>query len=461
METFASVPEREEKTDGSNSNQNGGVVLSTARLWMWAAVIGLVGGLLALAYYIIMREALHYVWDVGAHTNQLALGYVPAFHPVILLVTTVGGFIVGLLLHYMGTPGEIAAVVNNIHMEHGRIDPSQTPSMTAVSLASIVSGGSAGPEAPLVQIIGSFGSWLGDKLKLRGDLVRTLTFCGMGAALGAFFGAPLGGAIFALEIPHRRGLEYYEALMPSILAAVVAFFIFRSFIGYNGAIYHFPAITSLTVGAVFWGVVAGIVGAGIGTLFIVLFHGVEHLLYPLAKQKILLATIGGVLIGLIAQLAPATLFWGEYQIDALLHAGGPLAHMHGIYVAAGLLLLLALMKTLAVGATLHSGFRGGFIFPLFFIGAAVGVALSLVLSLWFPQLPAPVIILGIMAATNVAVTKTPISTVVILTSLSGTAFIPALVAACFASFLLTTRVSLISTQRSRISALGGKRLQAG
>jgi hypothetical protein len=38
---------------------------------------------------------------------------------------------------------------------------------------------------------------------------------------------------------------------------------------------------------------------------------------------------------------------------------------------------------------------------------------------------------------------------VILSTLSGTTFMPALAAASFASFLLTTRVSLIRTQRSR------------
>jgi H+/Cl- antiporter ClcA len=453
LKTVTRLPEREEKIDRAHSSEGDGVVLSSGRLWMWACVIGVAGGFLALAYYAVMRLLLHYVWERGARIDQSNLGYLPTFRPAILVITTAGGFVVGLLSHLLGTPGEIAAVVDNIHMEHGRIDPKQTPSMTAISLASIAAGGSAGPEAPLVQIIGSFGSWVGDRLKLRGDLVRTLTFCGMGAALGAFFGAPLGGALFALEIPHRRGLEYYEALVPSILAALVAFLVFRSFVGYDGAIYHLAAIPSVTVGTVLIGAAAGIGGAIIGTLFILLFHQIERLFHPLIKHTILLATLGGLLIGIIAQLAPMTLFWGENQISALLHAGEPLLLAKGVYGAAALLLLLALLKAMAVGATLHSGFRGGFIFPLFFIGAAVGIALSLVLGVWFPQLPTPVIVLGVMAATNVAVTKTPISTIVILSSLTGTAFIPSLVAACFASFLLTTRVSLIATQRSRTPSL--------
>ena len=47
------------------------------------------------------------------------------------------------------------------------------------------------------------------------QVVRILTITGMAAGFTVLFGAPLGSAVFALEILHRRGLEYYEALMPA------------------------------------------------------------------------------------------------------------------------------------------------------------------------------------------------------------------------------------------------------
>ena len=98
------------------------------------------------------------------------------------------------------------------------MDPKQTPGMVATSLVSITAGGSLGPEAPLVQINGSLGSWIAEKLNLSLKHTRVMTFCGMGAALAAFFGDPIGGPMFALEIPHRRGLEYYEAIIPAMVA---------------------------------------------------------------------------------------------------------------------------------------------------------------------------------------------------------------------------------------------------
>ena len=60
-----------------------------------------------------------------------------------------------------------------------------------------------------------------------------------------------------------------------------------------------------------------------------------------------------------------------------------------------------------------------------------------------------VAIVGMMAAVNVAVTKTPISTSGILVTLTGTSMMPVVIAASLVSLLLTTRLNLIQTQRER------------
>ena len=395
--------------------------------------------MLAAAYYYLLEGGLHLVWEILA----------PAVGPI-WLVTAIGGALVGLSIRYLGRPGEIAAVVDNIHLRRGRIDIRQTPSMVVTSLLSISFGGSAGPEAPLVQIIGSLGSRLGDRLRLYGHLVRTLTFCGMAAALGAFFGAPLGGALFALEIPHRRGMEYYEALIPALLSAFLSFEIFRLLVPGQQVLYPFATLPSVTLLNVGLGIVLGVVGAGAGVLFIALFRTVGRALERFEARPVLLATAGGLAFGLLASLFPGDLpetllFWGEYQTRGLLVGADALADRFG-GVAVAVLLLLAVAKALAIGLTLHSGFRGGFIFPLFFIGATLGMALSFSTG---GRVPLAVAALCLMAAINVAVTRTPISTTVILTTLSGTSMVPVIGAASLVSFLITTPVALIRTQRPR------------
>jgi H+/Cl- antiporter ClcA len=422
--------------------------LNYQQLVFCAALIGIAGGLVATAYYYVLEACLHTVW----HTiPEQLFPFLPASFPVwnyVWIATTIGGFFVGLTLHFMGLPGEVAMVVDKVH-DPGRIDLRQTPAMILASLFSITAGGSAGPEAPLVQIIGSFGGWLSEKLRLTLVNTRVLTFCGMSAALGAFFGAPLGGALFALEIPHRRGLEYYEALIPAVLSAILSFFVFRFNTGLTiGGMYHFPAIPELTLLHLGQGFLLGVLGALVAILFVWLFRGIGALVKTVEHHTILLATMGGLAIGLIALAVPQTLFFGEKEIQEIIQTGSALG--------LPMLLVIGFTKMLAIGFTLHSGFRGGFIFPLFYLGAVFG----LVISLGLPEIHPTIAMVCMMAAINVAITKTPISTTVILSVLSSTSMVPVIIIASFTSFLLTTQVSLIRTQRSRTLFPGNPNAEA-
>lgn len=173
---------------------------------------------------------------------------------------------------------------------------------------------------------------------------------------------------------------------------------------------------------------------------------IGYLSQYLEHQTILLATLGGLSIGLIALVYPQTLFFGEKEIETIVDTGAGFG--------AAMLLAIALAKMLAVSCTLHSGFRGGFIFPLFYIGAAVGLAISLAV----PQIHPTIGMVCMMAAVNVAVTKTPISTTIILSVLSDTAMVSTIAIASFMSFFLTSKVCLIQTQRSRTLAIAAENL---
>jgi H+/Cl- antiporter ClcA len=82
--------------------------------------------------------------------------------------------------------------------------------MVVASLFSIVGGGSLGPEAPLVAICAALGGFISRRIfKQRNrNVVRKHTLMGMAGALAAFFGVPLGGALFALEVnsPFQSGV---------------------------------------------------------------------------------------------------------------------------------------------------------------------------------------------------------------------------------------------------------------
>ncbi|NEQ55389.1 MAG: chloride channel protein, partial [Leptolyngbya sp. SIO3F4] len=376
--------------------------------------------------------------------REFILGWFPAWLPhwhYTWIVATVGGLGVGLCLHYLGLPGEMALVIDRVH-DAGRLEPKQTPGMIATSLISITAGGSLGPEAPLVQINGSIGSWIADKLGLTLKNMRVMTFCGMGAALAAFFGDPIGGPMFALEIPHRRGLEYYEAIIPAMVAGICSFAVFRMGTGLEvGGIYNFGRFGTLP--SLSWlnlveGAALGLIGALAGILFIGIFRAIKWMIQRIEHRHIVLALMGGLGIGWIAVLYPATLFFSEQQIETQL-----LAQSASLGIVT--LLGICLTKMLAICFTIHGGFRGGFIFPLFFTGASLGLAIAF----GIPSIHPTIAVLCCMAAINVAITKTPISTTIILTVLSDTTILPVVAIASFTSFLLTSNIGLLKTQRAR------------
>ncbi len=182
------------------------------RVVCWAA-IGVGSGLFAGLYWTVLELLTHVLRSFQGVS--------------LLIVMPLSGLLIGLILHVLGNPGEISLIVDNIHSRGGRIDTRQNPSMVLSSLVSISSGGSLGPEAPMVQVTGSFGTWVADRLRLQGEDVRSLSVAGMAAGFTALFGAPLGGAFFALEILHHQHVaEYYEAVLPAVVSSCASYIVF-------------------------------------------------------------------------------------------------------------------------------------------------------------------------------------------------------------------------------------------
>lgn len=412
-----------------------------------SGLVGIGGGLVAAAVHAVLELATNAVWDdlVPRALDHGALG------PALFVVPVAAGVVVGLVLRAWGSPGEIAAVVDDIHLKHGRLELRATPAMAATSFATIVGGGSLGPEAPLVQIVGSLASTLADRLRLRDEEVRTLTLSGMSAALAAFFGSPLGGALFALEIPHRRGLEYFEALLPAAVSGTVSHVVFAELVGEWGAPIALAGGPRVGLAAFATAVGLGLVGALVAAVFQRVLHATGALFGPLEKRPVLRAALGGLALGAIAlPFAPPfpvmPFFFGERQIPSVLGAASALVDGHGALAVSGVFVVLALAKMLAIATTVHSGFRGGFIFPLFFVGAAVGVAIATASRGGIdPTLAA----LCTMAAVNVAVTKTPLGTTVVVAGFAAPSLLPLVLASSLVGFAASTRVSVIRTQRGR------------
>jgi H+/Cl- antiporter ClcA len=184
----------------------------TRSVLLWAA-LGIICGLFAALYWIVLFQLMQKL----EHFSGLHL----------LFVMPLAGLLIGLVIHRLGNPGEIGLIIDNIHLNGGRLAMRENPSMILSSLISIASGGSAGPEAPMVQVTGSIGTWLADRFRLHGEALRTLSIAGMASGFTVLFGAPLGGAFFALEILHHQHVVLYaEAILPAVVASCAGYTIF-------------------------------------------------------------------------------------------------------------------------------------------------------------------------------------------------------------------------------------------
>lgn len=268
--------------------------------------------------------------------------------------------------------------------------------------------------------------------------IRTITITGMAAAFTVLFGAPLGAAVFALEILHRRGLEYYEALMPAVVGSLAGYAVYVVVTGVGlEPVWRLPDAGVVRGEDLLWAVACGAVGALVAIAFTYANRGLGVVM---AKVPVLARPFaGGLALAVLAWMSPYALTFGEAQLGTVAVTD----------LAMRTLLLAAVAKLVASSVALSSGWKGGFIIPLFFIGACLGRAGHLMI----PHTNEAVLMTALMVACNVGVTKTPLGSVLVVTEMAGLTLLPTTLIASVVALVLTSNVALIDSQRQRSDAM--------
>lgn len=391
-----------------------------SRMFILWAILGLIGGIISGSYWVVLMLLTDFL---GTWQGWL-----------VIPVMAISGLLAGLVIHFIGDPGEMELIVNNIRFNKGKLDPKNNPSMVLSSLLCVASGGSLGPEAPLVQVTGSTGTLLGKLLRIKGEELRSLSIAGMASGFTALFGAPLGGSLFSLEIlHHKHSVQYYKAIIPALVASGFSYVIFAIIVQLGlGPMWNLPSYEMETFfdfgWAVFFGVLATLVGWG----FIFCTKFFKNLFGKLTTPIYIKTLIGGILLGAIAFYIPLTRYFSHFEINELLEAEGSIQFLAAVLI----------FKIIAIAITVTSGWRGGFIIPLFFCGTALVMLIHTI----FPSINLSLTIVSCMAAINVCVTRTPMSTTILLATLNGfTYFIPILFAS-LTGYFLAPRIPFIKSQ---------------
>ena len=241
------------------------------------------------------------------------------------------------------------------------------------SLLTIGSGGSAGPEAPVVMSGSSIGSNIAKLLGLNDRQRITLVGCGTAGAIASIFNAPIAGLVFSIEV--ILGEWKFVNIIPIAIAAVAGTEISQAIIPEQVIFNH----QMFQVG--FFDILPSLCLAMVTALISVLFTKVLRQAGKIAKNSFfslwVRAVIGGCVVGITGMFMPVVLGEGYHFIQSMIS---------GTFSMGGFLVFLAVFaKIFATAMTLGWGGSGGIFAPCLVIGSLAGIAFHSALLSLFPS----------------------------------------------------------------------------
>ncbi|TZF81719.1 voltage-gated chloride channel family protein [Pedobacter sp. BS3] len=414
-------------------------------------------------HHIIIKHLLR--WTILVVPVSLVIGSMIAFflwllntaihfrfnHNWLLFLLPLAGLLIHFIYQWIGKSAEKGnnLIMEQIHQEGGGVPKRMAPIILLTTVMTHLFGGSAGREGTAVQIGGSIAAMFGDWFKLKGLDMRMLLTAGVAAGFGAVFGTPLTGAIFAMEVL-TIGRIQYDALLPALIAAVIgdmtvaAWNVQHTHYHIDNLV-HVPFVMSdlfhtdvLLLGKV---IIASAAFGLASFLFAGMVHEIKTICISIFKHSWMIPVFGGlVIIGLFflqgkpdyLSLGVDAEYPGAITVPSAFHTGGADTWSW-------------LWKTIYTTITLGTGFKGGEVTPLFYIGATLGNTLSGILN-------APVSLFAALGfiAVFAGATNTPLACTVMGIELFGGEHTLLFAIACFTAYFFSGHSGIYSAQRIAI-----------
>jgi CIC family chloride channel protein len=385
-------------------------------------LVGVVAGLGAVAFSFMLDQVDSYVMERGAGyvmPKPGSEGGTTIIHPptrrwFLLLAPAIGGLLSGILIYSLAPEAEghgTDSVVDSFHRHRGVIRGRVPFVKTIASVLTIGTGGSAGREGPIGQIGAGFASALAGVLKTSDRDRRLLILAGAGAGIGAIFRAPLGGALFAVEVLYREAEFESAAIVPAFVAAIVAYSVYSGITGVWGAIFDVPPIQFLHPLELPFYVVLGVGCVLTGSMYIKVFYWLRDSFRVIPIPNHLKPALGGLAVGIIGLFVPQILGMGYGWAQLAINGSLPMK----------LALVILFLKMVTTGLTIGSGGSGGVFAPSMVIGGMLGSATGVLFHRIAPGVvtqPAAFVLVG-MAGFFAGAAKVPVSSLVMVSEMTG------------------------------------------
>ncbi|HNT46183.1 chloride channel protein [Methanothrix soehngenii] len=389
-------------------------------------VVGISGGLGAVAFRKLVELSHDFFFG-------FLLPLLPNSYFVVLL-PVLGGLIVGPLIYKLAPEAKgdgISHIMIALQRFTGDIRKRAGLVLIFTSAITLGSGGSAGREGPIALIGASAGSAIGKAIRLSARDLKVLTCCGVASGIAATFNAPMGGAIFSMEVISKKftSLDAVPILLAAVVGKAVATELIDpvpEFVNPNFYFTTFDMVLCFFIGPLF---------GFLSFLWVKGYYFFEDRFQDLPLPDILKPAVGGLTAGVCG------IFFFEFGIMGVGYEG-----INNVFMLAArapatdlllLLLALGLLKMLATSSTVGSGGSGGVFAPTLYIGTMFGLAAGMLAEILAPDQIANPLDYGLlgMGALFAGTAGAPLTCIFMITEMTGNyGGLPSLIICCITSY---------------------------
>jgi len=425
-----------------NAVNQGAVLL---KLSLISVLMGIIGAFVLFAFVFVLEHGIEFLWVELPHFLGL-----PSFHevptgilypPLVISLTLIGGLLVGALTKISKVPPTILQQEIEEIMKTGRMGMLHGMVAMIRGLVALIFGGSIGPEGPLTGGCAALGTWFAEQSKLPKPEVIICLSSTVSGMFGGFLNTPFAWPLIVTEGGLESGKLNWKLLLPAIIAGAVGAGLFYVLTGssFMGT-FPVPPVTDFNFMYLIYAVPLGLVGALLGILFVYFFNFLKKLIGPFeSRRPIELALLAGLVLGVVASFFPLVLFDGA-NVNTLT-LGTLIGNAAGL--GTPMLVAYSFMKLLVTVVCLAFGWAGGFFFPSFFIGGAMGLAINQL----FPFIPLAICMSCVMVGIGMALAKIPIALTLVLALAFGLRLSPVVAVAAVTAFICTYGVHFVFDEK--------------